>query len=160
MSLVEVIVASAMLAAFTGVFVMVTNFTARFFKGVSDTESARGVLIDHHELLMSFDNLAETLSQPGFKKDEILQLKCAFPPNPPKLIWDLPGLEGQSLPGEYKICIFPTKIQESNIDDLALGKEDAQPGIYILYASPLKDRISITAVPIRRIFCRPKPYCI
>ena len=163
MSLPELIVAVAMLAAFTGVFVIVTNFTTRFFSvnNPDRIQGLRGVLIDHHELLMSMDQLAEILSQPGYTLNEILQISqnCSYAPKPPLMIWDLPGVEKQSLPDGYKMCLRPTSLVESSLEDLASGKSDAKPGIYILYASPPKDKISMNALPVRRLFCRPKPYC-
>ena len=33
-----------------------------------------------------------------------------------------------------------------------------RPGIYILYAKPLSG-ITFNSLPVRRIFCRPKPFC-
>ncbi len=161
MSLPEVIIAVAMLTAFTGVFVVVTNFTTRFFLVPESDIGTRGVLIDQHELLMSMDKLAETLSQPGYKVSEIIQLtqSCSYPPPPPQMIWGLPGLEKQSVPQGYKICLFTTSIAESSLEDLSSGKAGARPGIYILYASPPTDKISMNALPVRRLFCRPKPFC-
>ena len=35
--------------------------------------------------------------------------------------------------------------------------KESKPGIYILYAVP--DETTINALPVRRIFCRPKVYC-
>ena len=162
MTLPEVIVAVLMLAAFTGLFVVVINYTTNFFVSRDRSrDDVRGVLIDHHELLMSMDQLAETLSQPGYKLNEITEItqNCSYPPKPPTKIWGLPGVEKQSLPDGYKICLFPTSLLESSLEDLAAGKADAKPGIYILYASPLADKISLNALPVRRLFCRPKPYC-
>ena len=162
MSLPELILASAMLAAFTSIFVIVINFTTRFFTtSKQDIEGARGVLIDHHELYMAMDDIAEILSQPGFTLNDIKEImkSCQYPPKPPKRIWDLPGTEKQSLPDGYKVCLISTSITESSILDLASGAKNASPGIYILYASPTEDRISVNALPVRRLFCRPKPYC-
>ena len=84
---------------------------------------------------------------------------CEYPPAPPRRIWDLPGKEKQSIPEGYKMCLIPTSLTESSIEDLVSGDKDAKPGIYILYASPPSDKISINALPVRRLFCRPKPYC-
>ena len=162
MALTELILAISMLAAFTGIFVIVTSFTTRYFTAnKSSLEGSRGVLIDHHELYMSMDKLAEVLSQPGFTLAEINEIinSCEYAPQPPKRIWNLPGKEKQSMPDGYKICLFSTSAAESNILELVLGTQDARPGIYILYASPLEDRVSLNQLPVRRLFCRPKPYC-
>ena len=133
----------------------------RFFvtKDRSGVQGARGVLIDQHELLMSMDQIAETLSQPGYTLNEINQIveNCSYPPPPPTRIWGLPGVEKQSLPDGYKICLFSTSLSESSLEDLVSEKADAKPGIYILYAAP--DQTSLNYLPVRRLFCRPKPYC-
>ena len=39
-----------------------------------------------------------------------------------------------------------------------LKELDTKPGIYIIYARPLEG-ITYNALPVRRIFCRPKPFC-
>ncbi len=164
MSLPEVIVAVLMLSAFTGLFVMVTNFTTRFYSTIDPKmrtlKATRGVLIDQYELLLSMDKTAEILSQPGYTKGEVEELvnTCTEPPVPPNRIWQLPGIEERDLPDSYKICLF-RGIRESELKDLAINKEGSKPGIYILFASPPKDKISMKALPVRRLSCRPKPYC-
>ena len=45
---------------------------------------------------------------------------------------------------------------ESNYSELA--NAEGKPGIYILYAKP-ENGVSVNATPLRRIFCRPKPFC-
>ena len=35
---------------------------------------------------------------------------------------------------------------------------EGKPGIYILYSKP-ENGVSVNSTPIRRIFCRPKPFC-
>ena len=76
MTLLEMIVAMAMLVVFTGVVVLVMQFTLRFF---TDSESgeqnefevSNGVLIDHLEIQMAMDRLVEVLSQPGVAVENI-----------------------------------------------------------------------------------------
>ena len=161
MTLAEVIIGMFMLAAFTGIFLIVTDFTNRFFiSDKSELEGSQGLLIDHHKINMSMDKTVEILSQPGYSLGEILEISknCSYY-IPPKRIWGLPANEDQELPDGYKYCLVPTSLSESNIEDLASNTANSKPGIYILYASPLSDKISINALPLRRIFCRPKPYC-
>ena len=76
MTLLEMIVAMAMLVVFTAVVVLVMQFTLRFF---TDSESgeqnefevSNGVLIDHLEIQMAMDRLVEVLSQPGVAVENI-----------------------------------------------------------------------------------------
>ena len=74
----------------------------------------------------------------------------------PSLEWDIPSIDSKAIPKSYKICIKPTTLSES--DYLQLANEEGKPGIYILYSKPVQG-ISANATPIRRIFCRPKPFC-
>ena len=161
MTLPEVIIGMFMLAAFTGIFLLVTDYTNRFFvSNKQESNGTNGLLIDHHEINMSMDKIIEILSQPGYSLSEIIEISnnCTYQV-PPKRIWDLPGNEKQDLPNGYKFCLITTSLPESSSKDLASNQINAKPGIYILYASPLSDKISINALPFRRIFCRPKPYC-
>ena len=155
MTLPELVLAVIMLSAFTGITVMVTQFTSSFFQTAN--EGAKGkfvdVINDHITLNKAFDSIVETLSEPGIDKNFIEKLNCT----------DTPGSEWNKIikkiviPESYNICIKKTILTESKKSDLI--NEDGQPGIYILYSSP-KNRISFNVVPVRRIFCRPKPYCI
>ncbi len=162
MTVPELVIAVAMLSAFTGVFVLVIEFTSRFFStSRPEIEGATGVLVDHHHIYMAMDNLAEILSQPGYRLDELRKIsnRCDYPPAPPQRIWGLVGSEKRYFPEGYILCLFSTSFVESSLIELASGLKDARPGIYILYATPPKDKISVNALPVRRLFCRPKPYC-
>ena len=153
MTLPEVIIGILMLSAFTGLFVIVTEFTTRFYK---NSDYNIDFIKDKHELLLAMDQYSEILSQPGVKLNDILKMTCSYP-NPPNMLWGLPGVERRYVPDGYKLCIFPTSLVESNSSDLEDAIEGSNPGVYILYALP--DKITIDAMPLRRIFCRPKPYC-
>ena len=100
---------------------------------------------------------SEILSQPSISKEEILSLGCRYKPSSSKSIWDLPGISDKNLPINYKYCIFPTSLRESDIDDLIELKPNAKPGIYFIYAIP--ETITATTKPIRRVFCRPRMFC-
>ena len=161
MTLPEVVIGMFMLSAFTAIFLLVTEYTNRFFlPSKSEVNGGNGLLIDHHEINMSMDKMIEILSQPGYSYSDIIEISknCEYQ-IPPKRIWGLPGNEEQDIPNSYKFCLIPTSLTESNLNNLVSNKNDARPGIYILYASPISDKISINALPFRRIFCRPKPYC-
>ena len=43
------------------------------------------------------------------------------------------------------------------VKELLENSIDAKPGIYFLLALPKE--VSVNALPMRKIFCRPQPYC-
>ena len=162
MSLPEPILAVLMLSAFTGVTVMVTEFTARFFQplnkevqeeNISSNNEPSDMLNDHAQINNTFDSIIEILSEPGIDKKFILNLKCT---SLPSVEWDIPSIDTKAIPKSYKICIKPTTLSES--DYLQLANAEGKPGIYIIYSKP-EQGVSVNATPIRRIFCRPKPFC-
>ena len=158
MSLPELILAIFMLTAFTAITVMVTAYTSRFFQPLNQevgesNEVMRDILNDHYKINDSFDSIIEILSEPGIDKSFILNLKCT---SLPSLEWNIPSIDTEAIPKSYKICIKPTTLSESNFSQLVNAK--GKPGIYILYSKP-DNGISVNATPVRRIFCRPKPFC-
>ena len=79
MTALETLLAIGMLSVFTGVVVMVMQFTFSFFKDAesgdrNEFEVFNGVLIDHQELHIAMDSLVELLSQPGISRDRLLGL--------------------------------------------------------------------------------------
>ena len=162
MTLPELILAILMLTAFTGVTVMVTQFTARFFQPlneeakeeyISSDKELGDMLNDHFQINSTFDSIIEILSEPGVDKNFILNLKCT---SLPSLEWGIPSIDTDAIPKSYKICIKPTTLSESDYSQLASA--EGKPGIYILYSKP-ENGVSVNATPLRRIFCRPKPFC-
>ena len=88
-------------------------------------------------------------------KNFILNLECT---SLPSLEWGIPSIDTEAIPKSYKICIKPTSLVETNYSKLADPK--LTPGIYILYSKPIDGSgVSFKATPVRRIFCRPKPFC-
>ena len=71
MTLLEMLVAVAMLVVFTGVVAMVMQFTTRFFSLAELTDEknefnvSNGVLIDHQQLYIAMDAIVKVLVQPG-----------------------------------------------------------------------------------------------
>ena len=162
MTLPELVLAVLMLTAFTAITVMVTQFTARFFQPlneeakeeyISSNKELTDVLNDHAQINNTFDSIIEIFSEPGIDKNFILSLKC---PSLPSLEWSIPSIDSKSIPTSYKICVKPTTLSESNNSELA--NSNGKPGIYILYSKP-ENGVTINATPVRRIFCRPKPFC-
>ena len=162
MTIPELVLAVLMLTAFAGITVMVTEFTARFFQPLNDEAKEEYIssekelsdqLNDHIQINKTIDSIIEILSEPGIDKNFILNLECT---SLPSLEWNIPSIDTKAIPKSYKICIKPTILSESNYSQLANG--EGKPGIYILYAKP-ENRVSVNATPVRRIFCRPKPFC-
>ena len=162
MTLPEFILAILMLTAFTAVTVVVTEFTARFFQPlneeakeefISSNKELSDMLNHHSQINNAFDSIIEILSEPGIDKNYILSLECT---SLPSLEWGIPSIDTKAIPKSYKICIKPTALSESSYSELA--NAEGKPGIYILYSKP-ENGVSVNATPLRRIFCRPKPYC-
>ncbi len=163
MTFPELVLAVFLLTAFTGVTVMVTQFTSTFFQPLNleiDDENIpannelKDILNDHFQINYAFDSIIEILTEPGIDKNFILNLSCT---SLPSIEWGIPSIDTEAIPKSYKICIKPTNLSESNYEDLANG--EGKPGIYILYSKP-ENGVSANATPVRRIFCRPKPYCV
>ena len=162
MTLPEMILAVLMLTAFTAITIMVTEFTSRFFQPlneevkeeyISSDEELSDKLNNHYEINVAIDSIIEFLSEPGIDKKFILNLPCS---SLPSLEWEIPSIDTKAIPKSYKICIKATSLSESNYSELANAQ--GKPGIYILYAKP-ENGVTVNATPVRRIFCRPKPFC-
>ena len=162
MTLPELVLAIFMLIAFTGFTVMIVRYTSRFFQPlnkeakeeyISSNKELQDMLNDHTQINNAFDSIIEILSEPGIQKDTVLNLECTYRPS---LKWNIPSIDTKAIPKSYKICIKPTSLSESSYLDLLNGS--GEPGIYILYSKP-DGGVSVNATPVRRIFCRPKPFC-
>ena len=168
MTIVELVMATLMLTAFTGVFIVVTRFTANFLQpinvdGERNFELAKDISIkenempdvlnDHFQINVAIDSIISVLSQPGIDKSFILNLKCT---SLPYSDWKIPAINEKAIPKNYTICIKPTLLPESSYMDLNALK--GKPGIYIIYSKP-NNGITYNSTPVRRIFCRPKPFC-
>ena len=162
MTLPELVLAFFMLTAFTGITVMVTAYTSRFFQPLNEEAKEEYIknekelsdkLNDHAQINQSIDSIIDILSEPGIDKSFILNLKCT---SLPSLEWNIPSIDTEAIPRSYKICLQPTSLAESNYSQLS--NAEGKPGIYILYSKP-ENGVSVNSTPIRRIFCRPKPFC-
>ena len=58
-----------------------------------------------------------------------------------------------TLPPGYRLCLWTTTEIESNPDANGIST----PGLYLLQALPKE--IGPSALPTRRLFCRPRPFC-
>ncbi len=100
---------------------------------------------------------AEIISQPSYSKEEINNMGCSYLPKSPKTIWNIPHKPVESPSRKYQFCVEKTSLYESEFKDLISRRENAKPGIYILYAKP--DIESYYLPFIRIIFCRPRVFC-
>ena len=162
MTLPELVLAIFMLIAFTGFSLMIVQYTSRFFQPlneeakeeyISSNKELQDMLNDHTQINNAFDSIIEIFSEQGINKDFILNLECT---SLPSLEWNIPSIDTKAIPKSYKICVKSTALSESSYSELSNG--EGKPGIYILYSKPVNG-VSVNATPIRRIFCRPKPFC-
>ena len=172
MTLVEMVIAIAMLVIFTSVVATVLSFTQRFQRQAetldgTDTllSSARvnsnGLLLDHHQLQVAMDQLVDQLQQPALSGDQLRAIatdrsrQCSFSPVSE---WGLMGppvvLPGMPAPPLYRICLSSTPLAEPSMQGLLGGQP---PGIYVLRALP--EQLNASTLPSRRLFCRPRPFC-
>ena len=170
MTLIEMIFSIGMFSLFMSLFVVLAEFTSNFInKSNSTLQGSEGALIDHQVIQYNFDRLSDFLSQQGMSYNEINQIItnkekiCTYDPS---LTWEIPG-EKFIIPTGYKICLRSTSLTEPKDQTNSLGQiihsstkkllDGEKPGIYILQALP--EEITPSSLPIRRIFCRPKPFC-
>ena len=175
MTLHELVLAIFMLIAFMGITVVISQYTSRFSQPlneeakeeyISSNKELQDMLNDHLDINKAFDSIIEFFSEPGIDKNFISNLNCTALPS---LEWKIPSeditmpnsdkkmpLIDSQIPKSYKICIKPSSLTESSYSDLLDGT--GKPGIYILYSRP-DGGVSVNATPVRRIFCRPKPFC-
>lgn len=165
MTLIEMVVAMAMLVLFTGVVATVLSFTQQFFRHSEMLDGSEtllsnigsnGLLVDQHQLQLAMDQLIGQLQQPGWSMDAIEaiardpQKQCSYNP---VVSWGLMG-SALTLPPRYRICLRTTSLRESTLDRLLVNDP---PGIYILQALP--DQLDASTLPSRQLFCRPRPFC-
>ena len=74
----------------------------------------------------------------------------------PVAAWGLP-ISSISLPPSYRFCLWTTSALEASQSALLSGASGAKPGIYLLQALP--ERLNASTLPVRRLFCRPRPFC-
>ena len=182
MSVLELIIAIAMLMVFTSVVVAVMEFTLRFVGeaecsiDLSDSrrcndgsteDVANGILIDRQHIEMLFDQLEPVIVQPGIHHSRIKSISGALGESPSEActptastyLWaaKIPELPVLSFPPGYHICLWQMELPEASIEDLLGSNSSATPGLYVLQALPTQ--LSASNLPVRRLICRPRPFC-
>lgn len=163
MTLLELLIAVIMLMSFTGVVVMVMEFSLSFLMETDLTKiemddpdvNVNGVLIDHVDAQWSMDKLIKVLSQPGISRKDIVAMTETCSMNLGE-DWNN-MLADISPPSRYKFCLSSTTKKEGEWVDL-LNDDEPEVGVYLLQALP-KDKIDASRLPVRRLFCRPRPFC-
>ena len=176
MSLVEAIISITLLSLFFTIYTGFVEIASKFNqKESTNLDNSNGLFIDHHYLSLTLDEYQKVLSQPGLLKSEInniiqkkvgdLPAGCSLSPHSD---WSIP-VNQKPIPESnwepskagYVICLKPTSIIESSLSDLVSKSKgnntNAQPGLYFLVALP--DELTINGLPMRKLFCRPSPYC-
>ena len=176
MSMIEVIITMTLLSLFFTFYAIFVDIASRYNdKEQNDLTNSNGLTIDQHYLSLTLDKYINFLSQPGMRLTDINQIKSLQPENlpsgctfSPNIDWQIPikqkpisNVDWQPSNAGYAICLKPTSIIESPLSDL-ISKSNgnsiqAQPGLYFLLALP--NEVSINKLPIRKLFCRPHPYC-
>ena len=178
MTVLELLLAITMLLVFTGVVVMVSSTIIRFITPIgsgpgSGAVRSNGLLVDQKELRATLNSLVSVLEQPGISREKLLDtsglgsaIAYAQSTDPeqacvidPVNAWKLPLPKGNvaPLPAGYRICLWMTSIQESSLQQLLDRVDEAKPGLYVIQALP--DELTTSHLPIRLLFCRPKPFC-
>ena len=157
LSSLDFFVSLSIFVVFITVFISVAQIIIKFsgnYQGLIDGDP--GLIPDQHKIHMGFESIVDIISQPGFSFEEVKKItndstkKCSF--NPSK-DWALIG-PNIKFPVGYKICLSSTPLAESNYLEL---QNSGKPGIYVLHAIP--NVTNARYLPMRKIFCRPKPYC-
>ena len=176
MTLVEVTMSIMLLSIFFTFYSAFVQIASKYTSGSNrNSTNSNGLIVDHHKLYLTLPNYAEVLSQPGISRSDInnitqtkysnLSAGCSYSPS---LEWNLPVKSKPILndtwePSNagYAICLKSTSLSESKLSDLISKSEGnnltADPGIYLLIALPKE--LSVNSLPVRRLFCRPAPYC-
>mgnify|MGYP001336214813 CR=1 FL=1 len=158
MTLPELTIAMLVLVIFFGVLSFYSQYFQKNIKSENTLDSNKKTWIENeNNIYISMRRWAEILSQPSISKEEILKINCRYKPKKEVSIWGLPGKVDENIPSSYKYCVYPTLLSESNLEDLIEKRQNANPGIYFIYAIP--ENPSATKKPIRTLFCRPITFC-
>ena len=170
------VISITLLSMFFTTYAGFVKISSRFNnKQIDNLSNSNGLLIDHHYLFLTLEKYSDFLSQPGITLTDINTIRqkqiadlpkgCSLSP---QVEWDLPvdqmpisGIDWQPSNAGYAICLQSSSIIESSLSDLVSKSKgnslNAQPGLYFLLALP--DEISVDRLPVRKLFCRPQPFC-
>jgi len=172
--MIEVLIAILLFAVFSGIFVVVTEFTTSL--AVADQPSVVGAGCmgsgeDRACIELYFDQLVDVLeasTYPAGPGSEFYDIsrglsgknQCAM--SPESLLADLLPAEKPALtwPQDYDICVYAYEGSLSVIRE-DLSASSPSPGLYMLQANPSSSlQASSTRKPVQRLFCRPRYLCV
>ena len=179
MTVLELLVAVTMLLVFTGTVLVVSSTGVRFLMPLNQGSNvgvtrSNGLLIDQYELRVTMRRLVSLLEQPGISRDQMLVSQAGQRPiarslsvEPeqacvvnPVSAWGLQVSDQLGrLPAGYRLCVWSTSVREASLNQLLRQSpaEPASPGVYVMQALP--EQLTTSHLPIRILFCRPKPFC-
>lgn len=174
MTMIEVLIAILLFAVFSGIFVVVTEFTTSL--SVADQPSAVGAECmgsgeDRACIELYFDQLVDALeasTYPAGPGSELYNVsralsgknQCAM--SPENLLAELLPGEKPALtwPKDYNVCLYAYEGSLSVIQE-DLSASPPRPGLYMLQANPSASlQASATRRPVQRLFCRPRYLCV
>ena len=180
MSVLELLLAITMMMVFSGVVVAVMEVTLRFMgeaecpmdvvsgerrcNDETTEDVANGVLIDRQRIEMLFDQMETVLVQPGIHRSRIKSISgdkaCTPTPSISPWVAKVPELPSLMLPRGYHVCLWPIggpAFEEAPMVELLGSNSSAMPGLYVLQALPTE--LNASTLPVRRLICRPIPFC-
>ncbi len=182
--MLELLLATTMLMVFTGTLAAVMEVTLNIMGeaecpvGMKDAllcndknaeNVSNGVLIDRQQIELLFDQMENVLVQPGIHRSRIRAISkpvgalpgqpwCTLKPTTSSWTSTVPELPVLTFPPGYHLCLWQMGLPESSMEDLLDTNERlATPGLYVLQALPTK--LNAAAIPVRRLICRPRPFC-
>ena len=164
--MLELLVATMLLAVFMTAFVAITEFTVKLVNGLnSDGLNASDLSLARSIGQARLNELAEDLareSSDDFQKrleggclTRDVNWRIKNPVNPIGVQWNLSNQQLSNLPAGTeskgfieRVCIYQSKYSESDIT----------AGLYVLQAEPQK--AGPLMQPLRVLICRPMNYCL
>ena len=157
MALIELILSLIFLVSFGLIIASTSSFLSKLLRSNNYNFQKNDYQTEIDLVKKRMQEWANIISQPSYSKEEINNMNCSYLPQSPKTIWNIPHKPVNFPSRKYKFCISSTSLVESDLQELASGKTNSNPGIYILYAKP---DIKSSYLPfIRIIFCRPRVFC-
>ena len=142
-------------------------------ENTENEDVANGVLIDRQRIEALFDQLEQVLVQPGIPSARIDAISGPLGDSPSDVctpsastsVWaasdKVPELPVLTFPRGYHVCLWkiggPALVEASMQNLLNPTNRSATPGLYVLQALPTQ--LNASTLPVRRLFCRPRPFC-
>lgn len=154
MTLLEVLIAVLLFAAFSGTFVMVTEMIGQLLpleKPPLSESSCNGPALEASCINIAFDAIVPRLEKAD---PDNLDISGQYLSPNQMIVGDVSALQ-LGWPDDYKLEIlrYPDLVQSA-----VTSTEPARPGLYLLQATPINS--AFWRKPMQRLFCRPYYRCI